>query len=184
MLFNLFGKKEKDDEKRLFKDIVWMNTAAKFKALEKACQDDPSVLLVGWFPDTVKTLREAFGKAGLEETRVMEAKYVHGSHAYGKKILFIEHYPLHEKEINLVQTLQLEQALVYSAMDEPLFKHLGSDKVIPMMKMMGMKENEPIEHPLVAKSVISAQEKIAAKVTVEMSANSQGEWVLLNLKAV
>jgi len=182
MLFNLFGKKEKEDENRLFKDIVWMSEEAKFDALAKAYVADPSILFIAWFPATVKAFRAFISKAGIDEQKVMEARFVHSNQVSGQQVLFIEHYPLHEKELALVQSLQLQKAIVYSSLDEPLFKQMGSDKVIPMMKMMGMKANEAIEHPLVAKSVVSAQEKIAAKVTVEMAAESQGEWVERNLK--
>jgi preprotein translocase subunit SecA len=67
-------------------------------------------------------------------------------------------------------------------MDEPLFKHLGSEKMIPMMKLLGMKENEVIEHSLVTKSIIKGQAKIAAQVTLEQSAQSQEEWLERNFK--
>lgn len=67
-------------------------------------------------------------------------------------------------------------------MDEPLFKHLGSDKMIPLIKLLGMNENESIEHSYVTQSIIKGQQKIAGKVTIEQSANSQEEWMERNLK--
>ena len=67
-------------------------------------------------------------------------------------------------------------------MDEPLFKHFGSEKIIPLMKMMGMKEDEVIEHNMVSKSIISGQEKIAKQVTLEQKASSQAGWMEKNLK--
>ena len=72
--------------------------------------------------------------------------------------------------------------MVYSAMDEPLFKHFGSEKLIPLMKMMGMKENEVIEHSMVSKSIVSGQKKIEEQVSFEQSASSQAEWMERNLK--
>jgi preprotein translocase subunit SecA len=66
-------------------------------------------------------------------------------------------------------------------MDEPLFKHFGSDKMIPLIKLLGMKESESIEHSYVTESITKGQKKIADKVIVEQSANSQGEWMERNL---
>ena len=72
--------------------------------------------------------------------------------------------------------------MVFSAMDEPLFKFFGSEKVIPLMKMLGMKEEKAVEHPMVSKSIINAQQKIASKVITEQPANSQAEWMEKNMK--
>ena len=73
--------------------------------------------------------------------------------------------------------------IVLSAMDEPLFKHFGSDKMIPIIKLFGMKESEAIEHSYVTESIIKGQNKIAIKVTGEQPANSQAEWMQLNMEA-
>lgn len=50
------------------------------------------------------------------------------------------------------------------------------------MKMLGMKEEDAIEHELVSKSILRAQDKIALKITTEMTAGSQQEWIDKNLK--
>jgi preprotein translocase subunit SecA len=68
-------------------------------------------------------------------------------------------------------------------MDEPLFKHFGSDKMIPLIKLLGMKGSESIEHSYVTESITKGQKKIADKVIVEQSAQSQGEWMERNLGA-
>ena len=68
-------------------------------------------------------------------------------------------------------------------MDEPLFKHFGSDKMIPLIKLFGMKESEAIEHSYVTESIIKGQNKIAAKVMVEHPANSQAGWMEKNMTA-
>ena len=103
---------------------------------------------------------------------ITEANCVHAASLQQKTAVFAEHYPLHSKEIELINSLGMQQAMVFSAMDEPLFKHFGSDKMIPFMKLLGMKEAEPIEHEMVSRSISKGQEKIAAKVLVELSAHS------------
>ena len=54
--------------------------------------------------------------------------------------------------------------------------------MLPLMKLLGMKEDEAIEHALVTKSIIKGQAKIAAKVELEQSAQSQEEWLDRNFK--
>ena len=82
----------------------------------------------------------------------------------------------------MIKNWDAEKIIVFSAMDEPIFKHFGSDKLIPLMKMMGMKEDEVIEHNMVSKSIIKGQEKIGEQVTLEQSAGSQEEWMRKNIK--
>ena len=55
--------------------------------------------------------------------------------------------------------------------------------MIPLIKLMGMKESESIEHSYVTESIVKGQKKIADKVMVEQSANSQDEWMERNLEA-
>jgi hypothetical protein len=54
--------------------------------------------------------------------------------------------------------------------------------MIPLMKLLGMKEDEVIEHSFVSKSIIKGQAKIAGMVNLEQPANSQEEWLEKNLK--
>jgi preprotein translocase subunit SecA len=75
----------------------------------------------------------------------------------------------------------LNEALIYSALDEPLFKHFGGDKIIQMMKQLGMKEDSMIEHKMVSKAIENAQEKIEKKVIAEQDASSPQKWIERNL---
>ncbi len=89
---------------------------------------------------------------------------------------------MHAKKLELIKDRAPGKIIVYSALDEPLFKHFGSEKFIPLMKMLGMKDDEVIEHGMVTKSIIKGQEKIAALVDFEHSAISQAEWMKKNVK--
>lgn len=66
-------------------------------------------------------------------------------------------------------------------MDEPLFLHLGGERMIQLMQQMGMKEDEPVEHSLITNAIHNAQEKLAKKVTVEHTAGSMEEWFSKNI---
>ena len=182
MFANLFGKKEDDSKDHVFKDRAYMSTIAKMEACANLAKADEGLLFIAWFSDTAKQFRKYFVENNISETRVVEARQLHTPQLMSHKPVFVEHYPMHSKEEELVKNWEHKNILVYSAMDEPLFKHFGSEKIIPMMKMMGMKENEVIEHNMVSKSIIKGQQKIEEQVSLELSASSQGEWMERNLK--
>jgi len=182
MLFNLFGKKEESAEDQVFIDRAYITTAAKMTACADLAKKDPTHLFICWFAETAVRFKAFFVQYGLDESLITEARFIHGGKLENKIPVFVEHYPLHTKELELTKNWGDEKIIVYSAMDEPLFKHFGSEKLIPIMKMLGMKEDEVIEHAMVTKSIIKGQEKIAEQVDLEQSASSQAEWMTKNIK--
>jgi len=182
MLFNLFGKKDAAADDHVFVDRAYMTTAAKMNACAALAKNEPNYQFICWFADSAVKFKEFFRQQGLDETRIIETHHLHASKLQNKVPVFVEHYPLHTKEIELIKNWDAEKIIVYSAMDEPLFKNFGSEKLIPLMKMMGMKEDEVIEHSMVSKSIIKGQEKIADQVSIEQSAGSQEEWMRKNIK--
>ena len=182
MLFNLFGKKDDGAESHVFIDRAYVSTAAKMKACAELAKNEPKHVFICWFADTATQFKAFFREQGLDESQVVETHHLHASKLLNKTPVFVEHYPLHSKEIELIKNWDAINIVVYSALDEPLFKHFGSDKIIPLMKMLGMKEEEVIEHNMVSKSIIKGQEKIARQVTLEESAASQEEWMRKNIK--
>jgi hypothetical protein len=182
MLFNLFGKKDSEADNHVFIDRAYVSTAAKMKACADLAKKEPNHVFICWFADTALQFKTFFIQQGLDENLVTETHYLHASKLVGKIPVFVEHYPLHTRELELIKNWDAKNIVVYSALDEPLFKHFGSDKLIPLMKMMGMKEDEVIEHNMVTKSIIKGQEKIEEQITLEQSASSQGGWMEKNLK--
>ncbi|MGB4843599.1 MAG: hypothetical protein WBP16_03980 [Ferruginibacter sp.] len=182
MLFNLFGKKDADDDNHVFTDRAYVNSTAKMSACAALAKTEPDTIFICWFDETVEKFKVFFGSQGIDESRVIIARYLNAHLLQTKTPVFTEHYPLHTKELELIKDWTVEKIIVYSAMDEPLFKHFGSDKLIPLMKIMGMKEDEVIEHSMVTKSILKGQEKIAGQVNFEHSASSQGDWMKKNIK--
>lgn len=182
MLFNLFGKKDAADDDHVFVDRAYVTTAAKMKACADLAQKDPSCIFISWFDETTEKFKSFFKEHGIDEGRMQIARYLNSHLLLNKTPVFVEHYPLHAKELELIKNWTAEKIIVYSAMDEPLFKHFGSEKLIPLMKMMGMKEDEVIEHSMVTKSIIKGQEKIANQLVTEHSAVSQADWMRKNVK--
>ncbi len=181
MLFNLFGSKEEDKEPRIFRDRMYMGSEAKMNACAQLAKEQPDTLFIAWFSDTAKKYKAFFIEKGLDENSIAEARLLHAAQLQSHTPVFVEHYPLNAKELTFAQKWDIQNVIVYSAMDEPLFKHFGSDKMIPLIKLLGMKESESIEHSYVTESIVKGQKKIADKVIVEQSASSQDEWMERNL---
>ncbi len=182
MTFNLFGKKEKDQPSGIFTDKTYISTTAKMNACADLAKKDPATVFITWFPETTRKFKTFFEQHGIAQNRIMEARQTRAALLADKTAVFAEHYPLHSKEIELIKNWTQDHFIVFSAMDEPLFKHFGSEKMIPLMKILGMKEEESIEHSMVSRSIIKGQGKIAAKVDFELTANSQAEWMERNIK--
>ncbi len=182
MLFNLFGKKDEGPADPVFVDRAYMTTAAKMNACAALAKKEPGHIFICWFAGTAVQFKEFFRQQGLDENLIVETHHLHTSKLQNKIPVFVEHYPLHTKERELIKNWDAGNIVVYSALDEPLFKHFGSEKMIPLMKMLGMKEDEVIEHSMVSKSIIKGQEKIAEQVSMEQSAASQEEWMRKNIK--
>lgn len=183
MFFNLFGKKEDSTNNHVFSDRAYINAEGKKNGSLQLAKEQVNTVFIAWFSDTAKAYKEFFTKNGIEESRVIEVRHLHASKLENKTAVFLEHYPLHEKELELVANWQQKKIIVFNALDEALFKHFGSDKMIPLIKMLGMKEDEPIEHSYVTQSITRGQQKIADQVTLEQSASSQEEWMERNIKS-
>lgn len=166
----------------VFKDKVYINSTGKMNACLQLAKENASVIFIAWFPETAETYKTFFALHGIDITRIILTEEIDNL-VKDFQPVFVEHYPLPEKELELVSNWQLTNIPVYSAMDEPLFKHFGSDKMIPLIKLFGMKESEAIEHSYVTESIVKGQNKIANKVTAEQTAVSQAEWMIKNMSA-
>ena len=181
MLSNLFGKKEDPESTAVFKDKVYIHSTAKMNACLQLAKTQPETIFIAWFDETAETYKTFFAQNGIDEARITTVDKIDITALQNFQPVFLEHYPLPAKELELVKDWQLTNIPVFSAMDEPLFKHFGSDKMIPLIKLFGMKESEAIEHSYVTESIIKGQGKIANKVTTEQTAGSQAEWMNKNM---
>jgi hypothetical protein len=178
-MFNLFKKKE-DSIKVI--DKIWMSRAAKWKGILDLWRKDPSLIIVTWFDETNHELTTLFSREATSDASIYSVRELHRSQLAGKTLIFAEHHPLRKKEQEVFRQWQLREAVVHSALDESFFKHLGSDKIIGMMKQLGMSEEAVIEHKMISNAIVNAQEKIENKVQMEHTASSQDEWMERNLR--
>ena len=181
MLSNFFGKKDSSESTAIFKDKVYLTTEGKITACLQLAKANPDCIFIAWFNETAKNYKTFFAQNGIDEERITTVDKIDMTIPQNHQPVFLEHYPLPAKELELVKDWQLTNIPVFSAMDEPLFKHFGSDKMIPLIKLFGMKESEAIEHSYVTESIIKGQGKIANKVITEQTANSQAEWMTKNM---
>ena len=102
-----------------------------------------------------------------------------------EKIFFLigEHHPLLEQD-NIIHSFANDlpyksEIIYYTSLEEPLMKALGSDKIIPLMEMLGVKDGY-IEHPVISSSIIQAQKKIKNQCLGNQRVKSAQEWFYYN----
>lgn len=175
-MFGWFKKKESGIP---VNDWVFMTTAAKHRRLLTLAQEEQTPVFVCWFEESAETLVQFFGNNGIHGARVVLPR--EAGHLRGASYVFCEHHPSFKTEQQYFQQMGIEKALVVSSLDEALFSAFGGNRIISMMKSLGMQEDESINHQMVTSSIKKAQEKIDKKFTgFEQTARSQEEWMAKN----
>jgi hypothetical protein len=174
----LFGKKK---ESIKLSDTIFMSTQAKWNACLNTVEKNTSTIFIAWFAETLQQLQTFFTERN-KTPQVILYRHANTHLVQHSNIVFVEHYPLHEKETTLFKSLNLKEVKIFSSLDEPLFQHFGGDKIITLIQNMGMQENEGIQHSLISKALKNAQQKVAEKVMIEQNALSQQDWFRKNLK--
>lgn len=160
-MFSIFSKKE---IKTKVIDRVFISSTAKQEAILEQVRTNSETLILTWFEESHEQVQNLLQSNNLQ-AEINLPREIAAHNLSGKAVLFFEHYPLINKEKGLLEKLQLKEAVFYSALDEPLFKHFGGDRIISMMEKLGLSENEAIEHTMITTSIKNAQEKISKSVT-------------------
>lgn len=97
----------------------------------------------------------------------------------------VEHYPLLERDqrvldLDMVWPVRLEFTS-YTSLDEPWLSAFGIDRVRTIISKLGIDEDEALEHPMLIRSIQTAQKRLARQVQREQVCASCREWVLKNL---
>ena len=104
-----------------------------------------------------------------------------------QEVLFIvaEHHPLHECDEALLSFLSnlpcRSRIRFHSALDEPLFEMFGGERVLDVVKRLGLDEKQYISHPLISSAIEKAQKRIKDKATGNQRVDSMDEWFHYNL---
>lgn len=174
-MFSFFRKKEKEPAS---KDLVFITASAKQKAVAEFMNSNPDTLLLVWFEESYE---EAVQLMPSMEARIFMTRTINGSPLQNHPVIFYEHHPLVSKEKSWLEENQLQEAVFYSSLDEPLFLFAGGANIARLMQKMGMQEEEAISHSLISKSIDGARKKLADKVMSATSARSQKEWFERNV---
>jgi hypothetical protein len=178
-MFKLF---QSDGNKAKIIDRVFMHQQGKWNYCLKTLAEKPNTIFIGWFDATITELENFIARNNSSPVPILNARSIHRSQVEGLPIIFIEHHPMKSKEEMLFSELGLKEAIILTALDEPLLTLFGGEKIIDMMQKLGMKEDEIIEHKMVSQSIANAQKKIEEKLVVEQSVRSQAEWLERNSK--
>ncbi len=171
-MFGLFSKKEKGLK---VIDWVWISDDAKFKACAAFKKDNPDVLFVAWFDDTLAKAQRYF-----KENNIDDKVYLANELTYtwaNQTLIFLEHHPLIAEEEKKVAELGKTEITVCSSLTEPIFQSYGGDRIIALMQKMGMKDDEMISHSMVSDSIKRAQQSIAENLINPGSSRSQEDWL-------
>jgi preprotein translocase subunit SecA len=100
-------------------------------------------------------------------------------------IIVAEHHPLHECDealLSFISDLPFRSRIrFHSALDEPLLKMFGAERVLDAVKHLGWDEREYISHPLISSAIEKAQKRIKDKATGNQRVDSMDEWFHYNL---
>lgn len=163
-------------------DKVWLNQQAKRNAIASEARRHPGIAIICWFEDSFAEWEKFFDTNGLQ-AELFAARQASWHHVEHSKVIFTEHYPLVTKEEEIFQKLQLDQAIIYSSLDDPFLLQFGGAEIKTLAEQMGTNEDQPLEHPMITRAIRNAQEKISSQVQVEMTACSQADWLMKNLLA-
>ena len=81
-------------------------------------------------------------------------------------VLVADRYPLRTQDdaiVSFAESLHAAQIVFHSCIKDPLFAVFRGDQTEKILRAMGMKDNDPLSHPMLARSVRRAQEKLAKR---------------------
>ncbi|MFO0832122.1 MAG: hypothetical protein U0637_09785 [Phycisphaerales bacterium] len=144
------------------------------------------VLVLAHFEETLLQLRAADGGGGVfgdDEPLMLVRDAVSGARGASafQLVLVAERHPLRSEDdavAGWVGAGGAPKVAFYVALDDALLRLFGGDRTRELLGRLGMKEEDPIEHPFIDRSLRNAQEKVAARALGKtLRAGSAGEWL-------
>lgn len=200
-MFGLFKKKKKEPQ---LTHYVYLNKAGKFRKmmehLSNITASGGKTMLVYYFEETGNNLQALLQASGLSydtqnssnaslhlfKSDQLESLLKEKMIQYSN-VVVAEIYPMGGRDQvlynMLIQHFSTISIVFYTSTDSLLMELFGGSKIHSMMVNMGLDENEKIEHRMISKSILKAQEKIKKKVLFEKPATSKKKWIELNVKA-
>ncbi|MCU0376234.1 MAG: hypothetical protein MUF24_13085 [Chitinophagaceae bacterium] len=173
-MFGWLGKREKKLPRRS-KDLVWISAEAKWHALPGLVVQKAPVWIYGWYAETIEKARQVLKAAHMHTTVNYGTDFSPAATTRGT-VIVLEHYPLPQKEEAILSATDPAEILVLSALDEPLLKHFGGERLALLVQKLGLEPNDFLEHSMISNSIARAQQKINEKLIADFSAHSPEEW--------
>jgi hypothetical protein len=192
MLF--FNKKPK------VKYLAYMGKKGKYKnILEKFQKDQGSkhALLLYFFDQTRLEMEQLLSAYSIEHNRITADSLLSEGFSFlnvrtlkGKSmpkadaIYCLEVHPLHsinQLPVEAAKDLGKVEITYFAALDEAGMIAFGSEKIVELMKRMGIKEDEELNHAMITNSILKGQKKNEANLPNHVDVQtSQEEWIEKN----
>jgi hypothetical protein len=197
-LRNLFGFGRAAPGVEQLPDRVWVSTPAKLagirRELDTRVQGGAAwVGLVAHFPDVLGELvRLAEDCAGPASVRALLARELSSDSAARLKLdassvldlIVAERHPLASVDAELLAfagTLPCRCRVAYHvSLDDAVMRAFGTETLLPLLERLGATDDEPIEHPMIARIIGRAQQRIEATAHGRADARSAAEWLERN----
>ena len=162
-------------------DKIALSQNAKWENCLLEWSQNKNIVFIAWFDETLDSFKNYTSAQIAKLPEAFLAGEIQFVHIHNNPVIFLEHFPVYSKELAVFEKLHLKEAIVYSSLDEPFFKHIGSEKITQLMQTLGMKENEILQHNMISASIKRMQKKIEEKISIEQSARSQQQWMNANI---
>ena len=196
----MFGRKKKHNVH--YRDFIWMTAAIKIQKLLSQIEEGKPIIIVSSFEKSLDELQsinptlkklEALSdfsiNAGpwlINSKLILETTSFQQAITDEVQIIFTEHYPMPEKDSEIIAktaaVFNNTKINFYISLEDPLMRLFNSDKLISMMKSLGLAEDDVIEHKMISKSIVNAQKKMAKKVSFEQHYDDEEAWYRMNYR--
>lgn len=195
-MFGLFSSKPKGVK---FDYITYVTKVQKYKnVLTKFAHaaDDKHVVLIYFFESSraeLLQLSTALGVRMSEQVALLSSPgYVllngqeleKEGHIKADQVIFMEAHPIasvQREAGNYFLDSEIASIACYVGLDEALFQVFGGSRISGLLEKMGVKDDEPIAHSMVSKSIERAQEKLEKdNPSARDIRSSQEDWLKEN----
>ena len=173
-----FSKKNKKADISFF---VYFTKLVKYRELlNSILKSSQQIKLLYYFEQTKQELEDILLAAKFTEFKIFNAREY--TNSAPETLILVEVHPLASVTDQLLSSVHFETEIqCFIGMDEVLMKLFGSEKIVGLMKTMGMKPDEAISHSMVTKSIQRAQLKLDQKLRYAKDVKESPEqWAIEN----
>ncbi len=195
-MFGLFSSKPKGVK---FDYITYVTKVQKYKNVLTqfaTAANDKHVVLIYFFDQTKEELLQLGTALNInmsEDVGLLSSPgYVllngqelgKQGHIKADQVIFMEAHPIasvQREAGNYFLDSDIASTTCYVGLDEALFQVFGGSRISNLLERMGVKDDEPIAHTMVSKSIEKAQEKLEKdNPNAKDIRSSQEDWLMQN----